>query len=111
MTPDNCPYHVFYIDEFRIIYMIIFLHTRDTYLIPTLPPRQRGPTVYYEEIERTARDLMAKGERPTVDGVRAALGHGSPNHIATCMQRFWKKQAAISTGNPLALTRLRGFEG
>jgi hypothetical protein len=68
--------------------------------------RVRGPTVSYEEIERTARDLMAKGERPTVDGVRAALGRGSPNHIATCMQRFWKNQAALTTGNPVALTHL-----
>jgi hypothetical protein len=68
--------------------------------------RVRGPTVSYEEIERTARALMANGERPTVDAVREALGRGSPNHIATCMQRFWKNQAAISTGNPLALTHL-----
>jgi hypothetical protein len=68
--------------------------------------RQRGPTVSYEEIERTARDLMARGERPTVDGVRAALGRGSPNHIATCMRQFWKNQAAVTTGNPLALTHL-----
>jgi len=68
--------------------------------------RGRGPTVSYEEIERTARDLMSKGERPTVDGVRAALGRGSPNHIATCMQRFWKNQAAMTTGNPVALTHL-----
>ncbi len=68
--------------------------------------RVRGPTVSYEEIERTARDLMAKGERPTVDGVRAALGRGSPNHITTCMRRFWKNQAAVTTGNPLALTHL-----
>jgi hypothetical protein len=68
--------------------------------------RVRGPTVSYEEIERTARELMAKGERPTVDGVREALGRGSPNHIAVCMQRFWKNQAAISTGNPVALTHL-----
>jgi hypothetical protein len=68
--------------------------------------RQRGPTVSYEEIERAARDLLAKGERPTVDGVRAALGRGSPNHIATCMQQFWKNQAAMTTGNPVALTHL-----
>jgi hypothetical protein len=68
--------------------------------------RARGPTVSYEEIERTARDLMAQGERPSVDGVRAALGRGSPNHIATCMRRFWKNQAAVTTGNPLALTHL-----
>jgi hypothetical protein len=68
--------------------------------------RQRGPTVSYEEVERTARDLMANGERPTVDGVRAALGRGSPNHIAASMRKFWKNQAAVSTGNPLALTHL-----
>ena len=68
--------------------------------------RQRGPTVSYEEIERTARDLMAKGERPTVDGVRAARGRGSPNHIAKSMRQFWKNQAAVTTGNPLALTHL-----
>ena len=68
--------------------------------------RQRGPIVSYEEIERTARDLMDKGERPTVDGVRTALGRGSPNHIAASMRRFWKNQAAINTGNPLALSHL-----
>jgi Plasmid replication region DNA-binding N-term len=68
--------------------------------------RQRGPTVSYEEIERAARGLMAKGERPTVDGVRAALGRGSPNHIAASMRKFWKNQAAVTTGNPLALTHL-----
>jgi hypothetical protein len=68
--------------------------------------RVRGPTVSYEEIERTARDLMAKGERPTVDGVREALGRGSPNHIAKSMRQFWKNQSAVTTGNPLALTHL-----
>jgi Plasmid replication region DNA-binding N-term len=68
--------------------------------------RERGPTVSYEEIERAARDLMARGERPTIDRVREALGRGSPNHIALCMQRFWKNQAAITTGNPVALTHL-----
>jgi hypothetical protein len=56
--------------------------------------------------DTTARDLMAKGERPTVDGVREALGRGSPNHIAKSMRQFWKNQAAVTTGNPLALTHL-----
>src|ERR1017187_3702396 len=68
--------------------------------------RERGPTVSYDEIERTARSLMARGERPTVDGVRQALGRGSPNHIALCMRRFWKDQAAFNAGDPVALTRL-----
>jgi Plasmid replication region DNA-binding N-term len=38
--------------------------------------------------------------------VRKTLGRGSPNHIATCMQKFWKNQAALNAGDPIALTRL-----
>jgi hypothetical protein len=68
--------------------------------------RERGPTVSYAEIERAARSLMAGGERPTVESVRKMLGRGSPNHIATCMQKFWKNQAALNSGDPIALTRL-----
>src|SRR5450631_4175168 len=68
--------------------------------------RDRGPTVSYAEIERAARSLMAAGERPTVESVRKTLGRGSPNHIATCMQKFWKNQAALNAGDPVALTRL-----
>src|SRR5271154_867080 len=68
--------------------------------------RDRGPNVSYDEIERAARGLMADGERPTVQAVRSKLGRGSPNHIATCMQTFWKNQAALNAGDPIALTRL-----
>lgn len=68
--------------------------------------RERGRTVSYGEIERAARQQMAQGERPTVDGVRKILGRGSPNHIATSMHRFWKDQAALNAGDPVALTRL-----
>jgi hypothetical protein len=68
--------------------------------------RDRGATVSYAEIERAARSLMAGGERPTVQAVRKALRRGSPNHIATCMQTFWKNQAALNAGDPIALTRL-----
>src|SRR5450631_3675491 len=68
--------------------------------------RDRGATVSYAEIERAARSLMAGGERPTVFAVRKTLGRGSPNHIATCMQKFWKNQAALNAGDPVALTRL-----
>ena len=68
--------------------------------------RERGPTVSYGEIERAARSLMARGERPTVDAVRKAIGRGSPNHITESMQRFWKDQAALNAGDPVALTRL-----
>lgn len=68
--------------------------------------RERGATVSYAEIERAARSLMAGGERPTVESVRKSLGRGSPNHLATCMQTFWKNQAALNSGDPIALTRL-----
>jgi hypothetical protein len=68
--------------------------------------RERGATVSYAEFERAARSLMAAGERPTVEAVRKTLGRGSPNHLATCMQRFWKNQAALNAGDPIALTRL-----
>jgi Plasmid replication region DNA-binding N-term len=68
--------------------------------------RNRGPTVSYREIERAARDIMANGGRPTVEGVHKALGRGSPNHISIEMQKFWKNQSALNGGDPLALTRL-----
>jgi chromosome segregation ATPase len=68
--------------------------------------RERGPTVSYAEIERAARAIMAQGDRPTSKSVLEQLGRGSPNHIAECMRRFWKDQAALNGGDPLALTRL-----
>jgi len=68
--------------------------------------RERGPSVSFGEIERAARGLMANGERPSVDSVRKALGRGSPNHLTESMQRFWKDQAALNAGDPVALTRL-----
>jgi hypothetical protein len=68
--------------------------------------RHRSATVSYGEIERAARDIMANGGRPTVEGVHKALGRGSPNHISVEMQKFWKNQSALNGGDPLALTRL-----
>jgi hypothetical protein len=68
--------------------------------------RERGPTVSYAEIERAARAVMAAGHRPTGKAVLEQLGRGSPNHIAESMQRFWKDQAALNSGDPLALSRL-----
>jgi len=68
--------------------------------------RDRGATVSYAEIERAARSLMAAGERPTVQALRKALGRGSPNHLAPSLKRFWKDQAALNAGDPIALTRL-----
>lgn len=68
--------------------------------------RERGPSLSYGEIERAARALLAAGERPTVDAMRKALGRGSPNHLTDSLRRFWKDQAALNAGDPVALTRL-----
>jgi hypothetical protein len=68
--------------------------------------RERGPIVSYAEIERAARAVMAQGSRPTGKAVLEHLGRGSPNHITEAMQRFWKDQAALNAGDPLALSRL-----
>jgi hypothetical protein len=82
------------------------------YALVNMPPaaygttRERGATVSYADVERAARGLMAAGERPTVNAVLKALGRGSPNHITSCMQRFWKDQSALNTGDPVALTRV-----
>jgi hypothetical protein len=69
--------------------------------------RERGPTLSYAEIERAARDVMASGKRPSARLVYEALGRrGSPNHINASLERFWRDQAAMSEGNPIALSRL-----
>jgi hypothetical protein len=69
--------------------------------------RERGPTLSYAEIERAARDVMASGKRPSTRSIYVALGkRGSPNHINASLERFWRDQAAMSEGNPVALSRL-----
>jgi Plasmid replication region DNA-binding N-term len=68
--------------------------------------RERGPTVSLAEIERAARAIMATGHRLTSKAVLEHLGRGSPNHLSKAMQRFWKDQAALNAGDPLALSRL-----
>ena len=53
-----------------------------------------------------ARQLMTSGGYPSVAAVRKELKRGSTTTIAQAMRRFWKDQAALNTGNPVALTRL-----
>jgi Plasmid replication region DNA-binding N-term len=53
-----------------------------------------------------ARKLMAVGDYPSVHAVRVELGRGSTTTISDAMRRFWKDQAALNAGNPVALTRL-----
>jgi Plasmid replication region DNA-binding N-term len=68
--------------------------------------RDRAASVSFAEIETAARKLMAAGEYPSVHAVRTELKRGSTTTISDAMRRFWKDQAALNTGNPVALTRL-----
>jgi len=68
--------------------------------------RQRAASVSFAEIETAARLLMATGSYPSVAAVHQELKRGSTTTIAAAMRRFWKNQAALDAGNPIALTRL-----
>lgn len=68
--------------------------------------RERAASVSFAEIETVARKLMAGGDYPSVHAVRLELKRGSTTTIADAMRRFWKDQAALNAGNPIALTRL-----
>ena len=68
--------------------------------------RERAASISYAEIEAAARKIMAAGEYPSVQAVRVQLDRGSTTTIHEAMGRFWKDQAALNAGNPVALTRL-----
>jgi hypothetical protein len=62
--------------------------------------------VSFTEIASAARTLLAAGDYPSVAAVRQSLGRGSQTTVGDAMRRFWKDQAALDSGNPVALTRL-----
>jgi hypothetical protein len=68
--------------------------------------RERATSVSFADIEAAARRLMVAGGYPSVGAVRPELKRGSTTTIAEAMRRFWKDQAALNAGNPVALTRL-----
>ncbi len=68
--------------------------------------RERAASVSFADIEAAARRLMLAGGYPSVAAVRQELKRGSTTTIADGMRRFWKDQAALNAGDPVALTRL-----
>jgi Plasmid replication region DNA-binding N-term len=68
--------------------------------------RERAASVSFADIEAAARQLMLAGAYPSVGAVHKLLKRGSTTTIANGMRRFWKDQAALNAGNPVALTRL-----
>jgi hypothetical protein len=68
--------------------------------------RQKRAEVTYAQIERAATDILKSGVRPTVEGVRHALGGGSPRTILDGLNRYWRELGAQVAGNPDTLRRL-----
>lgn len=68
--------------------------------------RERQAKVSYLEIERTALDVLAEGQRPSVEILRKRLGRGSPATIATALKRFWRDLGVRAAGDPASLSRM-----
>jgi chromosome segregation ATPase len=62
--------------------------------------------VSYGEVERAATALLKKGERPTIEKLREALGGGAPDTITDALSRYWKDLGARIEGDPASLSRL-----
>src|SRR5580704_8073676 len=68
--------------------------------------RSRRASVSYGEVERAATALLKKGERPTIEKLREALGGGAPDTIASALSRYWRDLGARIEGDPASLSRL-----
>jgi Plasmid replication region DNA-binding N-term len=68
--------------------------------------RQKRADVIYAQIERAATDILKTGVRPTVEGVRSALGGGSPRTILDGLNRYWRDLGNEVAGTPDTLRRL-----
>ena len=67
--------------------------------------RERRPDVSYAQIERAATAILKTGERPTVEGVREAIG-GSPKSILEGLRRYWRTLGTRVDENPASLARI-----
>lgn len=43
------------------------------------------------DVHAAADELVGKGERPTVERIRAHLGTGSPNTVTRWLETWWKR--------------------
>jgi hypothetical protein len=68
--------------------------------------RKKREDLTYAQIERAATDILKSGVRPTVEGVRNALGGGSPRTILDGLNRYWRDLGNQVTGTPDTLRRL-----
>lgn len=70
--------------------------------------RQIGrPGLHQIDVDRTADALLQKGERPSIEKVRAQVG-GSPNTIGPLLDDWWRRLAARVQVGAGAFERLPG---
>ncbi|HBG31815.1 MULTISPECIES: DNA-binding protein [Sinimarinibacterium] len=63
------------------------------------------------DITRAADELLAGGERPTVDGVRKILGTGSPNTVNTLLKQYYQTlPARLHLPAPIATAAAELYE-
>ena len=55
---------------------------------------RRSPRLTKEDVFRAADELLFAGQRPTIAGLRARLGRGSPNTILEHLDEWWAKLGA-----------------
>jgi Plasmid replication region DNA-binding N-term len=55
---------------------------------------RRSPRLTKEDVFRAADELLFEGQRPTIAGLRARLGRGSPNTILEHLDSWWAKLGA-----------------
>src|SRR6267154_6656634 len=62
------------------------------------PPRYDDPArgITRADVSQAADALLRAGERPTVEKIRAAVGHGSPNTVGPLLDAWWKRLAGRS---------------
>ncbi len=72
------------------------------------PPRYGDPArgITRADVSQAADALLRAGERPTVEKIRAAVGHGSPNTVGPLLDAWWKRLAGRLDAGPAAFHRL-----
>lgn len=63
------------------------------------------------DITQAADELLAAGERPTVEGIRKALGTGSPNTVNTLLKQYYQTlPARLNLPAPIATAAAELYE-
>jgi hypothetical protein len=55
---------------------------------------RRSPRLTKEDVFRAADELLVEGQRPTIAGLRARLGRGSPNTVLEHLDVWWARLGA-----------------